>query len=93
VGTPRRRLRARARHVRVDECEGGENFFAAKDVVNRLNRTIPELGYKGSLVTFGPGCMLDKGSPRIGYGPATYRTADLADALDSVKCAGGGTPL
>jgi OOP family OmpA-OmpF porin len=74
-------------------AKGGENFFAAKDVVNQLNRTIPELGYKGSLVTFGPGCMLDKGSPRIWYGPATYRTADLAEALDSVECAGGGTPL
>lgn len=69
------------------------NFFAAKDIVSQLNRTIPELGYEGSLVTFGPGCMLDKGLARIWYGPEVYRTAPLGEALAGVKCAGGVTPM
>jgi OOP family OmpA-OmpF porin len=69
------------------------NFFAGKDVVSQLNQTIPELGYQGALATFGPGCMLDKGLARLWYGPETYSTAALGDALASIKCAGGPTPM
>ncbi len=69
------------------------HFFAAKDAVNAMNQTIPELGYQGALVTFGPGCLLDKGLARIWYGPATYSTADLGAALGKIQCAGGVTPL
>ena len=69
------------------------HFFAAKDTVNAMNQTIPELGYQGALVTFGPGCLLDKGLARIWYGPTTYSTAELGGALGKIKCAGGVTPL
>lgn len=69
------------------------DFFAAKDVVGQLNRTIPELGYQGALVTFGSGCMMDKGLARVWYGPETYSTAALGDALASITCAGGPTPM
>ncbi len=69
------------------------HFFAAKDAVNAMNQTIPELGYQGALVTFGPGCLLDKGLARVWYGPAAYSSADLGTALGKIQCAGGVTPL
>jgi len=69
------------------------NFFAAKNTVDHLNKTIPELGYQGALATFGPGCDMNKGLARVWYGPETYSTADLAGALGEIECAGGVSPM
>jgi OmpA-OmpF porin, OOP family len=69
------------------------NFFTAKDVVNDMNQTIPELGYKSALVGFGTGCCVNHEDAIVLYGPATYRRADFANGLSKLECAGGRSPM
>jgi OOP family OmpA-OmpF porin len=69
------------------------NFYTAKDVVNHLNQTIPELGYQSALVGFGSDSIFNRGDARVAYGPATYRTADFAKGLSTLECADGLTPM
>src|SRR6185295_11030262 len=56
-----------------DPSAGRPMFFTAKDVVNNLNQTIPELGYESALVGFGSGDCLHGEAARVVYGPAIYR--------------------
>jgi OOP family OmpA-OmpF porin len=70
-----------------------EKFFTAKDTVSAFNRTVPALGYNAGLVVFGPECMLGEKLARVAYGPETYSEAGFSDGLNSVKCAGGPTPM
>ena len=70
-----------------------EKFFNAKDTVSHLNQTVPALGYNAGLVVFGPECMLGEKLARVAYGPETYSEAAFADGLNSIKCAGGPTPM
>ena len=72
---------------------GRPMFFTAKDVVNSLNQTIPELGYESALVGFGSGSCLHGESARVVYGPAIYRREDFAKGLSMLECAGGVTPM
>jgi OOP family OmpA-OmpF porin len=72
---------------------GVEKFDTAKTVVDRLNQTLPELGYTGYLRSFGP----DDGSAHrkttLVYGPAPYDTADFAEGLANVFGPAGTTPI
>jgi OOP family OmpA-OmpF porin len=68
-------------------------FLYGKDIVNRMNQTIPPLDYETSFVVFGTGsCTKGQMAWQV-YGPATYSQAALADSLGMVKCASGWSPL
>lgn len=68
-------------------------FHLAKDVVNQMNQTIPELNYQSALVGFGSGSCVKSENSGIVYGPATYRTTDFSNGLNRLECAGGVSPL
>ncbi len=76
-----------------DKYDGRMKLNLAKDIVNRMNQTIPELAFKGGLRTFGQGECLPKGTTSLIYGMTPYAKADLADAVNKVKCTGGNSPL
>jgi len=76
-----------------DKYDGRMKLNLAKDIVNRMNQTIPELAFKGGLRTFGQGSCLPKGNTSLIYGITPYAKADLADAVSKVKCTGGNSPL
>ncbi len=69
-----------------------KKFDTAKSLMDGLNQSLPELGYKGLLRDLGP----DDGTGRetdLLYGPAVYSTSDFARALDSTPGPAGNTPL
>ena len=68
-------------------------FLYGKDIVNRMNQTIPPMDYETSFVVFGTGSCTKGQMAWQGYGPATYSQAALADGLAAVKCASGWSPL
>lgn len=69
-------------------------YYQAKDVIAHLNQTIPsQVDYQAGLVAFGSGSCMDYENARLVYGITSYQQAGLAGALDSLECAGGGSPL
>jgi OOP family OmpA-OmpF porin len=76
-----------------DDHQGRVKFDQAREILSRMNLTIPPLDFKADLVAFGSGSCLDGQDSKILYGLAPYRRADLAAGLDSLKCAGGVSPM
>jgi OOP family OmpA-OmpF porin len=73
--------------------KGRPKIDLAKDIVAHMNQTIPPLDYRAGVVAFGSGSCLDNKDAKVLYGLASYRRADLASGLDSLKCAGGVSPM
>jgi len=69
---------------------GTSKYTLAQGLVSRMNQTIPELGQKAGLRSFG----LNKSiSTKLEYGMATYSTADFGAALKKITGIGGFTPM
>ena len=67
-------------------------FIVAKDIINRMNKTMPDMDIIGALQRFGYGFM-EKGEPTEAvYGPTTYSRSELEQALNSIKTPGGHSP-
>ncbi len=67
-------------------------FIVAKDIINRVNKTMPDMDIIGALQRFGYGFM-EKGEPTEAvYGPTTYSRSELEQALNSIKTPGGHSP-
>ena len=73
--------------------QGNEKFLYAKDIVSRMNQTIPPLDYQAGLVVFGSGGCMDWKYSKLVYGMTPYTQSGLASSLDSLECASGITPL
>lgn len=74
----------------TDLCKGTSKYTLATELVSRMNQTIPELGQKAGLRTFG----LNKSmSTKLQYGITTYSTADFGTALKKITGTGGFTPM
>ena len=76
-----------------DDYQGRPKIDQAREIISRMNQTIPPLDYKAGLVAFGSGSCLDRQDSKVLYGLVPYRRADLATGLDSLKCAGGVSPM
>ena len=76
-----------------DDYNGRPKIDLAKEIVARMNQTIPPLDYRAGLVAFGSGACLDGNDAKVLYGVTGYRRAELAAGLDSQKCAGGVSPM
>jgi len=76
-----------------DMYNGRRKIDLAKDIIAHMNQTIPPLDYRAGVVAFGSGSCLDNKDAKVLYGMASYRRADLASGLDSLKCAGGISPM
>jgi OOP family OmpA-OmpF porin len=64
----------------------------AKEIVNRMNQTIPDLKLTGALRDFPLGGFSSEKS-RLVYGLTAYSKAELEDALQKLKTASGLSPL
>jgi len=76
-----------------DEYNGQKKFKIAKDYLNALNQTLPELNYNGALRTFGNISSFPDKSPLLVYEPTKYSTAGFESALNSVKEPGGDSSM
>lgn len=68
---------------------GNSKFAVAKDLVDRMNKTMPALPIQGGMNVFGPG----KKPVRTVYGMTDYTQDGLTQALGSVSKADGTTPI
>lgn len=68
-------------------------FEVEKEVLRRLNQAIPAMHLNAGLRTFGFGsCQSWRFSlERLKLGP--YEKKSFSEALDSIECAGGGSPM
>ena len=74
--------------------EGRQKVTHAKDVANRLNKTIPsDLRLTGGLRVFGPVARIFNISTALFYGMTDYSKAGFDGGLNKVKSATGHTPL
>ena len=77
----------------MDKYNGQKKLDYARDIVSRMNRTIPDLKFAGALRTFGQGECLPGDSTSKIYGLTAYSEAGLEKALNKIKCVGGITPM
>jgi len=70
---------------------GNSKFAVAKDLVDRMNQTIPVLPIQGALVTFGTG--ISKAPVTTVYGLTDYTQDGFAEGLDKISRPGGTTPM
>ncbi len=68
-------------------------FEYAKEVLNRMNQTIPNLKLTGAIRTFGAGASRFGTRTELVYGPEAYTRDGFEKALDRIKYAAGDSPL
>jgi OOP family OmpA-OmpF porin len=71
---------------------GHPKFDVAKDLVGRINGTLPDMPIKGAIQTFGHGSCLPKSKTETIYGIDNYSRKGLEKGLDGIPCAGGTSP-
>jgi OOP family OmpA-OmpF porin len=70
---------------------GNSKFAVAKDLVDRMNQTIPVLPIQGAVVTFGTG--ISKAPVTTVYGLTDYTQDGLAEGMGRISKPGGTTPM
>ncbi len=73
-------------------AERYSRFMIAKDIVSRMNNTIPEMDIQGTLQRFGYGFAARGKLTEAVYGPTAYSTSDLEYALQTIITPGGHSP-
>ena len=76
----------------AEHYKGQQKLDYAKDIVSRMNQTIPDLKLTAGLREFSPSIWSGE-LTRLDYGQTAYTKAGLEDALHQVKRAGGHSPL
>lgn len=64
-----------------------------KEILNRINLTIPDLKLTSSIRSFGFGPCLDWRFTRLNQAPIHYSKSAFGSGVDTLTCASGGTPL
>jgi len=73
--------------------KGQKKLDYAKDMVSRMNRTIPDLMLTGSLRVFGRVAVFSNNFTELQWGPAAYSKMGLDGGLNKVGFSVGDSPL
>lgn len=73
--------------------DGIRKFILAKDIVSRLNQTLPELPLTSGLRSFGHGDCMPKASTLLIEPMGPHSQDKMARALGRIGCEGGRSPL
>ncbi|MGZ8160757.1 MAG: OmpA family protein [Methylobacter sp.] len=68
-------------------------FSVEKEILNRINLTIPDLKLTSSIRSFGFGPCLSWGFTQLNQAPTNYTKSSFGSGIDTLICASGGTPL
>jgi OOP family OmpA-OmpF porin len=68
-------------------------FSVEKEILNRINQTIPDLKLTSSIRSFGSGPCLSWEYSKLNLAPTTYTKSSFGSGIDTLTCAGGGTPM
>jgi OOP family OmpA-OmpF porin len=77
----------------AEKYNGQSKFRIAKDSLDAMNKTIPELKFNSALRTFGHHSGVSKKLTELFYGPTEYSSKGLEEGLKAVSRAGGTSPL
>ncbi len=72
---------------------GHSKFAVAKDLVHRMNVTMPALPIQGGMTAFGMDPNVAKNPTTVVYGPTDYTQAGMEEGLNAISTPGGTTPL
>lgn len=73
--------------------EGVSKFAVEKEVLTRMNQTIPALSMTSGLRSFGFNTCMDWQHTKLNYGMERFSNSGFQGGIDSVPCASGGTPM
>jgi OmpA-OmpF porin, OOP family len=69
-------------------------FLVEKEILSRINQTIPDLSLTSSIRSFGFGDCLDFGFTKLNQAPTSYSRSTFASGgIDALTCASGGSPM
>lgn len=68
-------------------------FAVEKEILSRINQTIPNVTVTSSIRSFGFGPCLDNGFTKLNQAPVAYSKATFSQGLDALECSGGGSPI
>lgn len=68
-------------------------FAVEKEILNRINLTIPDLKLTSSIRSFGFGHCLSWGFTHLNLPPSSYSKSVFSSGISSLTCASGGTPM
>ena len=68
-------------------------FSVEKEILNRINQTIPDLKLTSSIRSFGFGNCLDMGFTKLNQAPTSYSKSTFGSGIDALTCASGGSPI
>lgn len=71
----------------------GTKLDAEKDLLNKFNKTIPAINLNSGLRSFGFGPCLSWNTSVLNQPLQKYSQAGFNDAITSLECSSGGTPL
>ena len=71
----------------------GTKLDAEKDLLNKFNKTIPAINLNSGLRSFGFGPCLSWNTSVLNQPLQKYTQASFNDAITSLQCSSGGTPL
>ena len=64
-----------------------------KELLSRMNQTIPNVSLSSGLRSFGFGSCLDWGYTKLNQAVQSYSSASFDSAINSLACSSGGTPV
>lgn len=64
-----------------------------KEILNRMNQTIPNISLSSGLRSFGYGSCMDWGYTKLNQAMQSYSSSSFDGAINSLACSGGGTPV
>lgn len=76
-----------------EKCKGHEKIDIAREVMTRLNQTMPEMGQKVGLRTFGHNSSVSTEATVMQYGMEEYSTEGLAQGVAKLNATGGNSFL
>ena len=68
-------------------------FSIEKEILNRINHTIPDLKLTSSIRSFGFGNCLSWGFTQLNQAPTSYSKSTFGSGIDALTCASGGSPI
>ena len=68
-------------------------FSVEKEILNRINQTIPDLKLTSSIRSFGFGNCLSWGYTQLNQAPTSYSKSTFGSGIDVLACASGISPI
>ena len=68
-------------------------FSVEKEILNRINQTIPDLKLTSSIRSFGTGDCIAWGYTQLNQAPTSYSKSTFGSGIDKLACASGFSPI